>query len=206
MNKDVPETKNCGSYASMLIQHSFTNLGASPPQNASKSPSPHPYTHQTTPCPTAPPNSPPKTNPKNLRTLTPRLEVTTPIAKAISGTIQSLHKLAKAVDHSSHHHSKSSISSFSTKPPRRSSNPSVRRAYFSPLGNAFCIENFNISRSDYLPRFHRILRLPQKVTLQDHQILRLPRTVTLQDHQMLRLPRKVPLEDHQILPLPRKMN
>ena len=27
----------------------------------------------------------------------------------------------------------------------------------------------------YLPAFHRILRLPQKVTLQDHQILRLPR-------------------------------
>ena len=71
-------------------------------------------------------------------------------------------------------------------------NPSVRRAYFSPLGNAFCIENYNISRSGYLPRFHRILRLPQKVTLQDHQ--------------MLRLPRKVTLEDHQILPLPRKMN
>ena len=43
-------------------------------------------------------------------------------------------------------------------------NPSVRRAYFSPLGNAFCIENYNISRSGYLPRFHRILRLPQKVT------------------------------------------
>ena len=64
----------------------------------------------------------------------------------------------------------------------------VRRAYFSPLGNAFCIENYNISRSGYLPRFHRILRLPQKVTLQDHQILRLARKVTLQDHQ---LPRKM---------------
>ena len=48
-----------------------------------------------------------------------------------------------------------------------------------PLGNAFCIENYNISRSGYLPRFHRILRLPQKVTLQDHQILRLPRKMTL---------------------------
>ena len=58
-------------------------------------------------------------------------------------------------------------------------NPSVRRAYFSPLGNAFCIENYNISRSGYPPRFHRILRLPQKVTLQDHQILRLPRNMTL---------------------------
>ena len=58
-------------------------------------------------------------------------------------------------------------------------NPPVRRAYFSPLGNAFCIENYNISRSGYLPRFHQILRLPRKVTLQDHQILRLPRKVTL---------------------------
>ena len=58
-------------------------------------------------------------------------------------------------------------------------NPSVRGAYFSPLGNAFCIENYNISRSGYLPKFHRILRLPGKVTLQDHQILRLPRYMTL---------------------------
>ena len=72
-------------------------------------------------------------------------------------------------------------------------NPSVRRAYFFPLGNAFCIENYNISRSGYLPRFHRILRLQQKMTLQDHQILRLPRKVTLQDHQILRLPRKMTL-------------
>ena len=39
----------------------------------------------------------------------------------------------------------------------------------------FCIENYNISRSGYLLKFHRILRLPQKVTLQDHQMLRLPR-------------------------------
>ena len=58
-------------------------------------------------------------------------------------------------------------------------NPSVRRAYFSPLGNAFCIENYNISRSGYLLKFHRILRLPRKVTLQHHQMLRLPRKMTL---------------------------
>ena len=31
-------------------------------------------------------------------------------------------------------------------------NPSVRRAYFSSLRNAFCIEKYNISRSGYLPR------------------------------------------------------
>ena len=58
-------------------------------------------------------------------------------------------------------------------------NPSVRRAYFSPLGKAFCIENYNISRSGYLPRFQQMLHLPRKMTLQDHQILRLPRKVTL---------------------------
>ena len=38
-------------------------------------------TTRTTPCPTAPP----KTNPKNLQTLTPRLEVRTPMAQAIRG-------------------------------------------------------------------------------------------------------------------------
>ena len=39
-------------------------------------------------------------------------------------------------------------------------NPPVRRGYFSPLGNAFCNENCNISRSGYLSEFH-----------QPHQIL-----------------------------------
>ena len=52
-------------------------------------------------------------------------------------------------------------------------NPSVCR-----VGNAFCIENYNISRSGYLPRFHQMVRLPRKVTLQDHQMLRLPRKMT----------------------------
>ena len=59
------------------------------------------------------------------------------------------------------------------------SHPPVRRGYFSRFGDAFCIENYNISRFGYLPKFHRILRLPQKVTLQDHQILRLPRKMIL---------------------------
>ena len=35
--------------------------------------------------------------------------------------------------------------------------------------------NYNISRSGYLLKFHRILRLPRKVTLQPHQMLLLPR-------------------------------
>ena len=59
------------------------------------------------------------------------------------------------------------------------SHPPVRRGYFSHFGDTFCIENYIISRSGYLPRFHQILRLPQKVTLQDHQRLRLPRKMIL---------------------------
>ena len=94
------------------------------------------------------------------------------------------------------------------------SHPPVRRGYFSHFGDTFCIENYIISRSGYLPRLHQILRLPQKVTLQDHQRLRLPRkwfswlmsvtyetsltmrgatSITFQVHQMLRLPRKMTL-------------
>ena len=73
------------------------------------------------------------------------------------------------------------------------SHPPVRRGYFSRFGDAFCIENYNISRSGYLSKLHQILRLPRKLTLQDHQILRLPRKVTLRHHKMLRLPRKVRL-------------
>ena len=83
------------------------------------------------------------------------------------------------------------------------SHPPVRRGYFWRFGDAFCIENYNISRSGYLPRFHQILCLPRKVTLQHHQMLRLPRKVTLQHHQIL--PRKVALQDHQMLRLPWKV-
>ena len=85
------------------------------------------------------------------------------------------------------------------------SHPPVRGGSFSHFGDTFCIENYNISRSRYLPRFHRILRLPQKVTLQERQLLRLPQKVTLQEHQILRLPQKVTLQDHQILRLPQKV-
>ena len=72
----------------------------------------------------------------------------------------------------------------------------------SPEANS--IENYNISRSGYHSKFHRILRLPRKGTLQLHQILRLPRKVTLELHQILRLPRKVTHELHQMLRLPQK--
>ena len=44
-------------------------------------------------------------------------------------------------------------------------NPSVCRAYFSAATNAFCVENYNVSRSGYLPNSHPMLRLPGKVTL-----------------------------------------
>ena len=53
-------------------------------------------------------------------------------------------------------------------------NPYARRAYFSLLGNAL---NYNISRSGYLPKFHQILRLPRKMSLQQYQTLHLPRKV-----------------------------
>ena len=43
----------------------------------------------------------------------------------------------------------------------------------------FCIENYNISRSGYLPKCHEMLRLPRKVTLRLHQILHLPRNMNL---------------------------
>ena len=72
-------------------------------------------------------------------------------------------------------------------------NPPRNRGYLSRPPRAFCIEKYNISRSGYHSKFHRILRLPRKVTLALHQILRLPRKVTLALHQILRLPRKVTL-------------
>ena len=58
-------------------------------------------------------------------------------------------------------------------------NPPRNRGYLSRPPRAFCIEKYNISRSGYHSKFHRILRLPRKVTLQLHQIPRLPRKVTL---------------------------
>ena len=72
-------------------------------------------------------------------------------------------------------------------------NPPRNRGYFSRPPRAFCIEKYNVSRSGYHSKFHRILRLPRKVTLALHQILRLPRKVTLELHQILRLPRKMTL-------------
>ena len=57
-------------------------------------------------------------------------------------------------------------------------NPPRNRGYLSRPPRAFCIEKYNISRSGYHSKFHRILRLPRKVTLQLHRILRLPRKMT----------------------------
>ena len=58
-------------------------------------------------------------------------------------------------------------------------NPPRNRGYFSRPPRAFCIEKYNISRSGYHSKLHRILRLPRKVTLQLHQILRLPQKMNL---------------------------
>ena len=57
-------------------------------------------------------------------------------------------------------------------------NPPRKRGYFSRSPRAFSIEKYNISRSGYHSKFHRILRLPRKVTLQLHRIPRLPRKMT----------------------------
>ena len=84
-------------------------------------------------------------------------------------------------------------------------NPPRNRGYFSRSGLAFCIEKCNISSSSYLSKFHQVLRLPRKVTLELHQVLRLPRKVTLELHPVLRLPRKVTLDLHQVLRLPHRM-
>ena len=84
-------------------------------------------------------------------------------------------------------------------------NPPRNRGYFSRSGRTVCIEKYNISRSGYLSKFHQVLRLPRKVTLELHQVLRLPRKVTLELHQVLRLPRKVTLDLHQVLRLPHRM-
>jgi len=45
------------------------------------------------------------------------------------------------------------------------SHPPLRRPYSYHLGDAFCIEKYNISRSGYLSNFHEILRLPHKMNL-----------------------------------------
>ena len=84
-------------------------------------------------------------------------------------------------------------------------NPPLNRGYFSRPPRAFCIEKCNISRSGYHSKFHEILHLPRKVTLELHQMLRLPRKVTFELHQILRLPRKVALQLHQLLRLPPKV-
>ena len=96
----------------------------------------------------------------------------------------------------------------SMKPSLR--NPPRNRGYFSGPPQAFCIENYNISRSGYHSKFHRILRLPRKVTVQHHQILRSwlilvthetlftmrgATSVIVQTHQILRLPRKMTLQN-----------
>ena len=84
-------------------------------------------------------------------------------------------------------------------------NPPRNRGYSSRSGRTVCIEKYNISRSGYLSKFHQVLRLPRKVTLELHQVLHLPRKLTLELHQVLRLPRKVTLDLHQVLRLPHRM-
>ena len=67
------------------------------------------------------------------------------------------------------------------------SHPPLRRPYSSDLGDEFCIEKYNISRSGYLPKSHQMLRLPRKVTVHLLERLRPPRKVTVHLDQILRL-------------------
>ena len=92
------------------------------------------------------------------------------------------------------------------------SHPPVCCGYLSRFEDAFCNENYNISRSGYLFKFHRILRLPRKVARQDHQILRLPRKMTLRLMSIayetsftMRGATSLILQRQQILHLPRKI-
>ena len=92
-------------------------------------------------------------------------------------------------------------------------NPPRNPGYLSRPPRAFCIEKCNVSRSGYHSKFHRILRLPRKVTLELHQVLRLPRKVTLiidpvHTWNVIYNARitSVIVQTHQILRLPRKMN
>ena len=57
-------------------------------------------------------------------------------------------------------------------------NPPRKRGDFSRSPRAFSIEKYNNSRSGYHSNFHRILRLPRKVTVQHHQILCLAHKMT----------------------------
>ena len=56
--------------------------------------------------------------------------------------------------------------------------------YYSVLQRATPVHCVQQSSSGYLPKFHHMLRLPRKVTLQHHQMLRLPPKVRFQRHQI----------------------
>ena len=94
------------------------------------------------------------------------------------------------------------------------SHPPLRRPYSSHLGDAFCMEKYNIWRSGYLSKFHEVLPLPRKwrsnftkyctchakwiswlirVTYDTSFTMRGATTVTLQCHQILHLPRNINL-------------
>ena len=90
-------------------------------------------------------------------------------------------------------------------PENANRNPPRRQGYFSHWPGADSIENYNVSRSGYHSKFHRMLRLPRKVTHELHQMLHLPQKVTHELHQMLHLPQKVTYELHQMLHLPQKV-
>ena len=95
---------------------------------------------------------------------------------------------------------------------RIKSSSHTRRPYSSHLGDVFSMERYNISRSGYLPKFHEVVCLPQKVTLQLHQVSPLPRKIflmidplTYETSFTMRRATGLIRQDHQILRLARKM-
>ena len=56
--------------------------------------------------------------------------------------------------------------------------PAALDTLLVPSWRRFCIEKYNMSRSGYLPKCHKMLRLSRKVRLHLQQILHLPPKLT----------------------------
>ena len=87
---------------------------------------------------------------------------------------------------------------------------SLAEVTFSPLRNAFCIENYRIFALRLaIPNFTKCCASTKKATLQDHEMLRLPRKMTLmidpETSFRVRGATSLPLQLNQIFRLPRKI-
>ena len=82
--------------------------------------------------------------------------------------------------------------------------PAAQPRLLFALATRICLWKIQHFALRLLSKFHQVLRLPRKVTVELHQIVRLPRKATLELEQVLRLPRKLALQLHQVLRLPQK--